>query len=157
MRMQDSQAGCGPASMSNALEAMGIVRSQAECEALCGTTGTAGTSPRALLRAIRSVEGLVPVVVDEKRKDVAILRLFAALDYGQAVIMAVDATLADPEGSHWVAAVGLLGPRVLIADPAETYLVTSLSKEALLDRWACKGRKPFYAIILAEDEIEENS
>jgi len=134
VRLQSTSANCGPASLSNALAAVGVVRTEAECEALCATTGTDGTSARGLLKAVRAV-GREPIVIDERRALVAYLRLEAALRVGRAVVLCVDAM------SHWVAAVGLLGARVLVADPADNELVTSVTPDALEARWSHNGRR----------------
>lgn len=146
--MQSTEANCGPAAASNALEAMGIRRSQAEMEGLCKTTAAGGTDNRKMLAGLRRVDGVDATVLDEAREDVAILRLFAALDHGQAVLLLVDPTDQDTEGSHWVAAVGLLGPRILVADSAANDLVTSYDKPGLCARWKCRGRRPYYGVIL---------
>lgn len=142
MRMQDSQAGCGPASMSNALSAMGIRRTIPECEALCKTTGTAGTSPKRLFKACHTVEGVSPGLLMEIRPEVALLRLEGSLRRGRSMLLCVD------KYDHWIAAIGMLGERVLVADPADNDLVLSLQPGELLERWAGDGKFRFYGIIL---------
>jgi ABC-type bacteriocin/lantibiotic exporter with double-glycine peptidase domain len=137
--MQDTAANCGPASLSNALQAIGISRTQAECEQLCRTTGTAGTNYRGLQAAIKSV-GRVPEVLNERRADVALSFLRNDLRSGRAAVLCVDL------GEHWVAAVGLIGERILIADPADNELVMSLSGDQLKTRWAHANR--YYGVIV---------
>jgi ABC-type bacteriocin/lantibiotic exporter with double-glycine peptidase domain len=127
VRMQDTEANCGPASLSNALLALGITRSQAECEVLCGQTG-AGVDERKMKRAIEAV-GRSPAVISERRPVVALLFLERLLADGRPVLLAVD------EDSHWVTAVAKLGPRVLVADPADNELVLSYDVEVLAARW----------------------
>lgn len=140
MRLQDTQANCGPASLHNALAAIGIHRTQDELEALCKTTGTAGTSPRNLQAAIRAL-GRVPVVINERRDEVAVLMLDAWLREGRPVVLCVDG------GSHWVAAVGTLGrTQVLVADPADNELVLSYGWGNLVARWGAEGR--YYGIVV---------
>lgn len=143
MRLQDTAAGCGPASMSNALASLGIRRNLSECEALCKCTGTAGTSPANLLRALATVEDVEPATLAEIREDVAVLRLAAALSRGRPAILCVDGS------SHWVAAVGTLGQgRVLVADSADNELVLSLTWEELAARWVAPTRTKYYGVIL---------
>ena len=137
--MQDSAANCGPASLSNALQALGIIRTQAECEQLCKTTAAAGTTYAGLQRGIKAV-GRYPVAVNERRYDVARLRLRDALTWGQAAVLCVD------NNEHWVAAIGLCGHRVLIADPADNELVVSLATDELKVRWGFGNR--YYGVIL---------
>lgn len=139
MRMQDTAANCGPASLSNALQALGITRTQAECETLCRTSGTDGTTVRGLQNALKSLgRGWEPI--NERRFDVAHLRLERALRKGFAGILSVDG------GEHWVAAVGLLGERVLIADPSDNELVLSYAPDALKARWSAGNR--FYGVVI---------
>lgn len=137
--MQDTAANCGPASLSNALQAVGVIRSQAECETLCRTSGTDGTSIKGLQSGIKAV-GRYPVALNERRYDVARLRLRDALVWGQAAVLCVD------QNEHWVAAVGLIGHRILIADPADNELVLSLAIDELKARWGHGNR--YYGVIL---------
>jgi hypothetical protein len=141
MKFQADQASCGAAAMSNALSAMGVSRTEAECAALCGTS-TDGTSAKGLLRGLRLVEGLDPSAFREARQDVAILRLYAALHQGRPVILCVD------QDEHWVAAVGLLAGRVLVVDSADNELVVSYLAGALAVRWGGPGTKPYFGVIL---------
>ena len=139
MRLQDTAANCGPASVSNALSALGISRTQAECEVLCKTSGTDGTSARNIIRAVQSL-GCRGVQIRERRELVALLLLDHWLNEGAPIVLCVD------QASHWVAAVGRLGPRILIADPADNELVLSLKKQELLERWASNGN--YYGVVL---------
>lgn len=140
MRFQDTQSNCGPASLLNALAALGIHRTQEELATLCKTTGTDGTSPRNLQNAIR-VLGRDPVVINERREDVAVLWLDAWLRMGRPVILCVDG------GTHWVTAIGTLGyTRVLVADPADNELVLSYDRSVLVSRWVQNGR--YYGVVV---------
>lgn len=142
MRMQDSQAGCGPATLSNALAAVGIRRSVPECEVLCGTTATAGTPIGKMIKALRALDvaGIDGLPLKERRRDVAVLKLEKALRAQRPVLMVVD------NGGHWVAAVGMIGNRILVADPADNELVLSYEPEELLTRWDTGGT--YYGVIV---------
>lgn len=129
--------------MSNALAALGILRTQTECEKLCKTDATKGTPTKQLMNGIAAVEGLTPILLKEARRDVALLRVDKALGLGRPVILCVDS------GSHWVAAVGRLGDRYLVADSADNELVLSRDVEALEARWRDKGTKhPYLGVIV---------
>jgi ABC-type bacteriocin/lantibiotic exporter with double-glycine peptidase domain len=132
MRMQDTAANCGPASVSNALQALGVSRTQAECEQLCKTSGTDGTSARNIIKALQSL-GCAGLVLKEKRELVALTLLWHWLRKGRPAVLCVD------DASHWVAAVGVIGERVLVADPADNELVLSYGADGLVDRWAAPG------------------
>lgn len=137
--MQDTAANCGPASLSNALAAVGVVRTQQECEGLCRTTAIKGTDLRSLQAGIKAV-GRTPRVLSERRFDVAYSFLCDALRGEEAAVLCVD------KGDHWVAAIGLLGERVLIADSADNELVLSLAPDMLKARWLSTAR--YYGVIL---------
>jgi ABC-type bacteriocin/lantibiotic exporter with double-glycine peptidase domain len=139
MRLQDTQANCGPASLSNALQAVGVIRSQGECEQLCKTTGVAGTTSKNIIAAVKAV-GRNPLVIDEKRAETAALFLDHWLRSGRPAVLCVD------DWTHWVAAIGVLGDRVLVADPADNELVIVLSRARLVERWGCKNR--YYGVVL---------
>lgn len=132
MRMQDSQANCGPFALKNALHALGIPRSIEELEALCKTSATNGTPPANILRAAKKIDGCRPVKLSEKRRDIALMRLAEALRKGRPVLLV---WCAESPGDHWVAAVGVLGERYLIADSGDVELVLSLDVGDVEARW----------------------
>lgn len=138
MRMQDTQANCGPASLYNGLLALGVASTQADCAAACGTTATDGTPPKGLLKGAKSF-GRQPLIINEKRATVAILWLMHFLSHGRPVVLCVD------KNEHWVTAVAALGDRVLVADPADNELVLSCTTAALAARW---GEGRYYGIVL---------
>jgi hypothetical protein len=122
----------------NALRAIGITRTREELETLCGTTMTDGTPPRKILRAVSKIEGCFPVKLRERRRDIALLRLKGALDQGRPAVLVWHDSEGNP-GGHWVAAVGMLGGRYLIADAADNELVLSMTVEEVATYWADGG------------------
>lgn len=143
MRLQSTQANCGPFSVRNALSALGITRSEQECEVLCKVSGTHGTRASVLVRGLAALDGVRPVVIDEQRPDVALLKLDAALRAGRPAVLLVDGW------AHYVTAVGVLGQRYLVADSADSELVVSHDVVALRDWWHCAGaRRPFWGVVL---------
>ena len=148
MRLQSTQANCGPACLRNALLCHGITRSETELEQLCGTTGSNGTSPRGLQSALRSIaesnNSLSPGIIHEGRADVALLKLIACLNAGHVVILCAD------NNEHWILAFGLLGGGaqiiVHVSDPADNEMVLHMRPDELLQRWHGPGRKPFYGV-----------
>ena len=132
MRMQDQQHNCGPFALKNALAALGIDRSAEELERLCGTTATDGTPTRGVMRAAGRIEGCAPVLIRERRRDIALMRLAEALRRGRPVVLS---WCSSEPGDHWVAAVGVLGERYLVADSGDTELVMSYPVNALEAKW----------------------
>lgn len=116
----------------NALSAVGITRSAEELEKLCRTSATTGTPTKNIIVAAAKIEGCSPVKIREKRRDIALLRLRGALDEGRPVLLSWNG------GEHWVAAVGMIGRRYLIADAADNELVIPLEVDAVAERW-CDG------------------
>jgi hypothetical protein len=112
--------------------ALGISRSVEELEKLCRTSATDGTQTKNIVRAAATIEGCVPVRLLEKRTDIALLKLAEALRRGRPVIMAWCTAVP---GDHWIAAIGLLGDRYLLADSADSELVTSMSVDEVEERW----------------------
>src|ERR1044072_2680949 len=110
MRMQDSQANCGPFALKNALEALGIKRSAEELEKACGTNATNGTPTKGIFKAAQKIEGCNPVVVRESKSDVALLKLEHAIRKGRPLVLSFCDSTGKP-GEHWVAVVGVLGDR----------------------------------------------
>ena len=139
--MQDTAANCGPASLSNALQALGMFRSQQECEQLCKTSATDGTTGRNLAKALTTL-GFEPAIIREKRGYVAMLTLRHSLNKGRPAILCVD------KWEHWVCAIGMLGDRFIIADPADNELVLSYDAGAVAKRWSHDNAQPYYGVIL---------
>ncbi len=132
MRGQSSEASCGPTAMYNALRALDIERGLHECEKLCGTTMTDGTTTKKLVKALATIAELRPVPIRERRRDIAMMRLHEALLAGRPVILLVNSE--QPE-DHYVAVVGMLGSRYLIADSADHELVISRTPEDVSGWW----------------------
>lgn len=134
MRMQSTEASCGPTAMVNALSALGLKRELQECEKLCRCSATTGTSTPKLIAALRSIPGLDVNRIYEKKPTSALWHLNGALSLGRPVILCVDSS------SHWVAAIGQLGVgtlavRYMVADSGDMELVLSYDFKALLERW----------------------
>lgn len=137
MRMQSSEANCGSTALHNALAAIGTRRSLDECEILCGVKAESGTNPFALIEAIATIRKINPVVLKEN-DSANIYNLDYHVRRGRSAILLVD------DNDHYVAVVGLIGDRILVADSAKNELVLSYTEQQLIKRWA-----PYYwAIIL---------
>lgn len=139
---QTNRASCGPAALSNALEALGIARTEAELITLTGQNAN-GTSPRQIIRAIKAIgEGTRGDVFKVSKPDEAVVALWHCIsERGRPVILCVD------EHEHWVACTGYLGQRFLVVDSAEVGLVFYYTGEELIERW--EGPKGgYYGIVV---------
>lgn len=136
--MQDSEANCGPAALRNALYAIGINRSSSECELLCNTSATNGTLSNELVEAIARIRGCKsPVVINCGESSHAIFQLGDALRRGRSVILCTSHDNSrSVDNEHYIAAIGLLGSRIIVADSASNELVESWTETRLRKRWA---------------------
>lgn len=130
---QSNRASCGPAALANALEALGIKRTEAELITLTGQTPD-GTSPKQLLKALKAIGAADKSVTGEifkaSNSSAATIGLWHCLvERGRPVILCVDSH------EHWVAAVGYVGPRFVILDSAEVGLVFYYTDDELAERW----------------------
>lgn len=135
VRGQDTEASCGARALYNALAALGIKRGTEELERLCGVTMTDGVSTKRLVNVMRTIEGLHPVVIRERRKDLAMMRLHEAAIAGRPVIIVVQCEKPDDHYVAVLSAVGVAGSRYLVADSADNEIVISKSAEELRDWW----------------------
>jgi hypothetical protein len=123
--------------------ALGRELSPAACGKLAGTNATRGTTIRGMTEAVIAL-GYAPVTLHTGDQNEARSRLFAHLHQGHPLVLSVD------DDSHWVAAVGLLGPRVLVADSGGIKCVEALDWPALRARWEVRGkRKGYFALAIA--------
>jgi hypothetical protein len=112
--------------VANAFFAKGISYKEDEVIKLGKVKAAEGMSERVLKRVVKALGGEgwhfnLPA-------DLGWSCVQGCLSIGQAVILLVD------EEEHWVAAVGAIGTRVLVADPAHNELVLSYSREELIKR-----------------------
>ena len=82
--------------------------------------------------AATKIEGCHPVLLREGKSDVALLKLEHALRHGRPAVIAWS---SEVPGDHWVAVVGVLGERYLVADSANSELVISYEVNELEAKW----------------------
>lgn len=140
MRLQSAHALCGPASVANALRALGRNISEdkiADAVKKAGHGGDGipeqdGTAPSQIQRALEAV-GFVGQPWTAGDGDDAWHALRSRLLSGDPVLLPVD--FDGDTMSHWLVAIGLLGDRVLVADGADPEIVVSYSEDQLRRRW----------------------
>lgn len=160
--MQSTEAACGFCATSNALKALGVDASESDVARWVNKVrraehpGVEGLGEMNLARALTEAapkrHRLSVRAVSIHDPETALLALRGALEDGAACVLAVDPD-QGADGSygaaHWVAAVGRLGSRFLVADSADTELVPSLSPSQLLLRWEIPGESPtFYCLVI---------
>jgi ABC-type bacteriocin/lantibiotic exporter with double-glycine peptidase domain len=133
MRYQSRKSSCGPASLVNALEALGIGRSEDEIGAL-SKQDTNGTTSSNLRKAAEAV-GVEVMNVCEQREEVAGWLIESQIRSGHPGIIVVD------NDEHWISVVGILGNTFIVADPADNDLLLFYSLTGLLTRWRSPNGK----------------
>jgi ABC-type bacteriocin/lantibiotic exporter with double-glycine peptidase domain len=133
MRYQSRKSSCGPGSLANALEAIGVVRSEDELAVMTHQT-TEGTSSINLRKAVESI-GLEVVNISEQRASVASWAIGHYVRSGNPGLLVVD------NDTHWVAVVGMLGEHFIVVDGADNELVLYYSLDALVERWKNDNNK----------------
>ena len=144
-RLQSRKSSCGPNALKNALEALGIERTEDELGVLSKQT-TEGTSQSGLERAIESIGKGDNIILScsriyEQRRETAGWALSASVRAGCPVIAVVDNL------DHWVSVVGLLNETFIAVDGASNDLVLYYSLDDFLTRWESDTGK-FYGIIV---------
>lgn len=118
MRLQDAPNTCGPTALSNALACHGLdIRPDAV--GVLAKTDATGTEESGLATAMKTL-GFEPIQVDEPAA------LYGFLAMGHPVVMCVD------NAEHWVTAVGVLGGKVLVVDPAADGVRTHMVQAVVL-------------------------
>ena len=140
MKQQDSVDSCGPTALANAMEAIHGKRTLTPqaCAALCKTDYT-GTDERRMRSAIKSLDYQALTIRTWPE-------LVGRLTLGDPVLLVVD------QDTHWVTAIGMLGARVILADPADGGLVTVLDARELMARWTGASGRYYGLAIVPTDE-----
>jgi ABC-type bacteriocin/lantibiotic exporter with double-glycine peptidase domain len=119
---------CGLASIANALEVLGIRRSQREIDRLCHVSPEAGCDEVEMKRALLA-NGCD---VDEWPGidcDTALRWVDGCMGDGMPVILCVD------DDEHWVTVIGTCGPRYIVFDPSRNAGIEVHSPPSLAARW----------------------
>lgn len=133
MRYQSNRSSCGPATLHNALNALGIHRTEDELIQLTGQNPT-GTSAKGLIKALTSISTPEAPLHGEAVKfstatQATIGLWYYVSDMGRPVILCVD------DFDHWIVCTGHLGRRFAVIDPADNRLVLYYGATELLTRW----------------------
>ncbi len=158
MRYQTKEWYCGPAAVQSCLAILGERISQDTLAAAGGTTEEHGTDEDGVKRMVLSLgRGC-----DQFESDTAAAAygwLWLNCSLGRPAVLCVD------QWSHWVAAIGLIGSRIVLFDPARYRQNTdrlgtfSLPRDRLLRRWLAAHRvartQPAYCGIAIGDRQYE--
>ena len=150
MELQQRSYSCGPAALRAALYVLGHINIQEKTlRTLASTTPEDGTNEEGMRVAAEhynvKVKELHTASIREARQ-----WLRKNLAKERPVI------LCGSNWSHWVAAVGVLGKKVLVFDPArgknrrKKYSGLRLyTEDELATYWCCQGEEfPYYALVL---------
>ena len=152
MLLQDSLAGCGPAALANAAEALGLSLDQQKIAKLAKTDGTHGTQPNQLISAARKF-GLSCHEFQIGTAHFAWVTLKGLLSSGFPVILTVNVNAPE---DHYVVAVGMLGEAVIIVDSAASGLLVLRNYKRMMEWWlgGTKKEPSFYGIVVARKVLK---
>lgn len=154
MRYQKTPYFCGPAAVQNGLFMLGAKVSQDRLALAGGTTELDGTNEEGIKRMLLSQgRGYDEIARDDDR--LAWGALYGALLMGRPVVLCMD------QWSHWVVAIGILGQRVVLFDPARYRHNTdrlgtfTLPRDRLLKRWKAghrmaRDQPAYYGIVIGD-------
>jgi len=108
MRLQRSTFVCGPLSVLNAARALGVRLTEREIRLHTGTTKKDGTNEHGIKSALERLGFTFTEI--RATKDLAFDMLYQALVDGAVGSLSVE------EGRHWIAAIGIAGPRIVTFD-----------------------------------------
>lgn len=151
MRGQSHRNFCGPACIANILRSYGYYPNATEDMVAKKIRQVAtqqdedpsnGTTEWQLRRACEGYK-LPAEQFQLHEPHIAVLALQGLLVNGMRAVLCVD------NGAHWVAAIGVCGKHILVADPAHPELVLSLTGEQLAERWKLTANPPgYYALVI---------
>lgn len=128
VKRQSTSYFCGVASIANALEALGIRRSQREIARLCHVTPEAGTNENEMLRALFANGLKVDAWHSAEAKQSDEWLWLQVGNYGPA-ILSVDAC------EHWVTVIGVCATDYIIFDPSRNHGIEVHTFATLKERW----------------------
>jgi predicted double-glycine peptidase len=131
--LQSDKYSCGALAIVNALRALGCRMPVAAVAKLAGTSPVYGTTISGVKRALRALEYRAVGLSIAESAPTALSALRGHLGAGHPVILSWD------RGEHWVAAVGVLGTRVAVADSADSDLVRVMGQSTLARHWREKS------------------
>lgn len=142
MNYQKRDYTCGIAAIQNALECIGVKKTQGQIMRLCHCDPDEGTPEEEMKRGLLAC-GASVWEIQETKSVKAFSNLHEALETHGPVILCVDAW------EHWLTVIGLCGPRYVVFDPARGAGIRVYDAAGLSTRWRL-GRKAggpsFYAL-----------
>lgn len=149
MRYQNLAWSCGPASLVNAARSLGKRIAESRIRKLSGTTKD-GTDEHGLMNAARSLS-LTATPHWSSSDSTAWAFIRANVLDGRPCLLCID------NWGHWVTAIGMIGDRIIIADPTSAKSnqkengIYSFSRKDLKKRWKHRSEEePYYAIAVGK-------
>lgn len=128
MKRQRKSYWCGIASIANALEVLGIRRTQREIAKLCDVNEDAGTDETEMKRALLA-NGVGVDEYNARRAYYAAGWLDAHLTLRGPAVICVD------DDEHWVTVIGTCLDRFIVFDPSRNQGVEVHTPDSLCKRW----------------------
>lgn len=149
MRFQRKEGLCGPTCVVNALECLGLQASMKKVRADAGANTKEGAEEHGLKQALSRAGAQFQEL--SAGFDEAYVDLHYHLEHGGPAIILVE------RGDHWVNAIGILGPRIVVFNPDDVenpenkaaHGIQVLTKRQLKKFWTPYDGKR-YALLVSE-------
>lgn len=128
MKRQAKSYWCGVASIANALEVLGIKRSQREIARLCAVTEDDGTDETEMKRALLA-NGVHVDELHQRTRPIALYWAEEHITHHGPVVICVDSD------EHWCTIIGRCMDRFVLFDPARNHGIEVHSWVSLAKRW----------------------
>ena len=153
MRFQKTKYTCGPASIVNALLAIGVKITEAQAEELSCTDPKHGVNELGIIKALKKLGYEFHILHDVTDIDEAWMWLTHQIRAGHPAVLSVE------NFTHWSSVIGMLGDsRVIYADPQyglesnrRENGVRSFTRRGLMRIWGSRGRgyrRKYYGIAI---------
>jgi ABC-type bacteriocin/lantibiotic exporter with double-glycine peptidase domain len=129
VKKQSKNYWCGIASIANALEVLGIRRSQREIAKLCDVNAEHGTDETEMKRALLANLMTVDEWHGTDEAEAMYWLMTSLTPYGAPVILCVD------NDEHWVTVIGTCGKRLIVFDPSRNHGIEVHDASTLAARW----------------------
>jgi len=145
MRIQRTAFSCGPLAILNAASALGVRLTEREIRLHTGTTKKEGTNSFGMLSALERLGFEFRQTNDHKHA--AFHTLLESIVEGYVGVLCVE------EGNHWIAAVGVVGSRIVTFDSWNSAKNKSecgidvLDQKQLMRWWSHGPANEYYGIL----------
>ncbi len=149
MKIQRDKYSCGPVAIVNALRALGIKVPERRVRAHTASKKGQGTTEHGIRNALERLDFTTVEMTLDSSTELDFQHLYAQVSFGNPVLLHVD-------GDHWIAAIGVMGPLIIVFDSenipenkSESGVYVYNARQ-LCSRW----KRPRYGIIIQRNPTQ---